>query len=53
MNYVYIVLRNGKVDAVFYNKEAAENHRFNLNKLWAISEVIKKRYSVYELVAEV
>ena len=37
---VYIVLRNGKVDAVFDNLKAAENHHDNLNRLWALSDIL-------------
>lgn len=39
---VYIVLKNGKVDEVFTNREAAENHQKNLNKKWSLSEIIEK-----------
>jgi len=37
---VWIVTRNGKVDAVFDNEQAAVNHRANLNKLWALSDIL-------------
>jgi len=39
---VYVVLRNGKVDEIFSNREAAENHAKNLNKKWNITEIIEK-----------
>ena len=38
---VYIVKRNGKIDAVFDNIEAAENHRNNLNRKWSIIAIIE------------
>lgn len=38
---VWIVLRNTKVDAVFDNELAAINHRDNLMKIWALTEIIK------------
>lgn len=37
---VYIVLSNGKVDSVFDNLEAATNHRHNLMKLWALTDIL-------------
>jgi hypothetical protein len=39
---IYIVLRNGKVDEVFDNEAAAQLHRKNLTKLWAMSELVIK-----------
>lgn len=39
---VYIVLKNGKVDEVFSNREAAELHRKNLVKKWNIAEIVEK-----------
>lgn len=44
---VYIVTRNGKVDAVFSSKASAENHRDNLIKLWALSEI--KEFEVCDI----
>ena len=38
---VYIVLKNGKVDEVFSNREAAECHRKNLTKKWSISYIVE------------
>lgn len=39
---VYIVMRNGKVDAVFFNEDLAKNHQKNLTKKWALTEIIVK-----------
>jgi hypothetical protein len=39
---VYIVLKNGKVDEVFGNREAAENHAKNVIKKWNFTEIIEK-----------
>lgn len=39
---IYIVLRNGEVDAVFADKVLAENHRKNLQKNWTITKLIEK-----------
>lgn len=39
---IYIVLKNGKVDEVFSNREAAELHRKNLTKKWSLSEIIER-----------
>lgn len=39
---VYIVLKNGKVDEVFSNREAAENHRKNLMRKWSLTEIVEK-----------
>lgn len=39
---VYIVLKNGKIDEVFSNREAAENHRKNLTKKWSLSEIVER-----------
>jgi len=38
---VWIVLRNGKVDAVFDNEQAAVNHRANLTRLWSLTDIIE------------
>jgi len=40
-NVVYIVMKNGKVDGVFSNREAAELHR-NLVKKWCLTEILEK-----------
>ena len=39
---VYIVLKNGKVDEVFSNREAAENHQKNLVRKWSLTEIVEK-----------
>jgi len=39
---VYIVLKNGKVDEVFSNREAAELHKKNLVKKWSLTDIIEK-----------
>lgn len=39
---VWIVMRNGKVDEVFDDEEAAKNHRKNLTRKWALTELIEK-----------
>lgn len=39
---VYIVIKNGKVDEVFSNREAAEHHRKNLTKKWSLTEIVEK-----------
>jgi hypothetical protein len=39
---VWIVLKNGKIDAVFDNEEAATNHRKNAIRGWNITEIIEK-----------
>ena len=39
---IYIVLKNGKVDEVFSNREAAELHKKNLVSKWSISEIVEK-----------
>jgi hypothetical protein len=39
---VYIVLRNGAVDQVFDSREAAELHRANLVRLWALTEILER-----------
>lgn len=39
---VFIVMRNGKVDAVFDNRAAAELHRANLTKRWNLMVIIEK-----------
>ena len=38
---VYIVLKNGKVDEVFSNREAAEHHRLTLINKWNLSEIVE------------
>jgi hypothetical protein len=35
-------MKNGKVDAVFFNEYLAQNHRNNLTKRWSLTEIIKK-----------
>jgi hypothetical protein len=42
MNIIDIVLKNGKVDEVFFDREAAEDHVKNLNRKWNITEIIEK-----------
>lgn len=39
---VWIVLKNGKVDEVFYSEEAAALHCKNLTKRWNLTEIIAK-----------
>lgn len=39
---VYIVMKNGKVDAVFTDKALAENHRKNLTIKWNLTDLIEK-----------
>ena len=39
---VWIVLKNGKVDAVFDNYEAALTHVKNLTKKWNLTDLIEK-----------
>lgn len=39
---VYIVIKNGKVDEVFSNREAAELHRKNLTKKYSLTEIVEK-----------
>jgi hypothetical protein len=39
---VWIVVKNGKIDAVFDNEEAAINHRKNLTRGWNLSEIVEK-----------
>lgn len=40
---VWIVLRNGKVDAVFDNQWSAIHHRAMLTKKWALTEIVEQR----------
>lgn len=40
---VYIVLKNGKVDEVFTNLAAAQNHAKNLNKKWSSTEIVERQ----------
>lgn len=40
---VYIVMKNGEVDAVFTDKALAENHRKNLTRQWNLTELIEKK----------
>lgn len=47
MMKVWIVLRNEKIDEVFDDEEAARFHARQLNKKWAITEVIEKEVRVY------
>jgi ABC-type amino acid transport substrate-binding protein len=44
---VYIVLRNGEVDAVFSSEAAARHHAKALNKKWNGTEIITKE--VFEI----
>ena len=37
---VYVVLKNGKVDAVFSSEAAAITHKKNLGKKWSIAEIL-------------
>lgn len=39
---VWIVIRNGVVDRVFGSKEAAEHHRKQLTKRWAITDILER-----------
>lgn len=39
---VFIVLKNGKVDEVFFDLAAAKNHQKNLIQKWSITEIIEK-----------
>lgn len=39
---VWIVVKNGKIDAVFDNEESAINHRKNLTRGWNLSEIVEK-----------
>lgn len=39
---VWIVMKNGKVDEVFYDEEAALLHRKNLTRKWNLTEIISK-----------
>lgn len=39
---VWIVLKNGKVDEVFNNYHDAKVHAKELNRRWAITDVIEK-----------
>lgn len=39
---VWIVMKNGKVDEVFDNEEAALTHQKNLTRQWSLTDVIKK-----------
>ena len=39
---VWIVIRNDKVDSVFDNEQAANEHAKNLMKKWAITKIITK-----------
>ena len=38
---VWIVTRNGKIDAVFDNEIAAKHHQKMLNRLWALSDIFE------------
>ena len=42
MNTVFIVLKNGKVVAVFSNEAAAIAHKDALLRKWSLSEIIEK-----------
>lgn len=39
---VWIVIRNDKVDTVFDNEQAANEHTKNLMKKWSITKIITK-----------
>ena len=39
---VYVVLRNGEVDEVFDNPEAAQLHQHNLTAKWNLTRIIPK-----------
>jgi len=39
---VWIVLKNGKIDMVFDNEEAAVIHRKNLTRGWNLTEIVEK-----------
>jgi hypothetical protein len=39
---VFIVVRDGKVDEVFYTMTAAKAHADNWTKKWSITEIIEK-----------
>lgn len=39
---VWIVFKNGKVDAVFDNEQAAISHRKNLTHGWNLTEIVEK-----------
>jgi len=39
---VFIVLKNGKVDEVFYDGKAAEVHRRNLQKKWSLTKIVER-----------
>lgn len=39
---IFIVIKNGEVDEVFSNREAAELHRKNLQKKWSITKIIER-----------
>lgn len=43
---VFIVIKNGEVDAVFSSRDAAENHKRNLTKQWSLSSIIER--TVYD-----
>lgn len=47
MNMVYIVIKNGEIDAVFLNRESAENHKTNLQEKWNIVQILEKE--IYNL----
>jgi hypothetical protein len=39
---VYIVLRNGKVDEVFFDAAAAKAHADNLIRKWNMVEIVER-----------
>lgn len=44
---IWIVTKNGKVDSVFDNLDAAMNHRKNLTKGWNLTEIVERElYSI-------
>jgi len=40
MDKVWIVLRNGKIDAVFNTEASAFHHQKQLQKKWNVAEVV-------------
>jgi hypothetical protein len=39
---VYIVMVNGKIDAVFFNEDLAKNHKRNMTKKSPLVAIVKK-----------
>lgn len=44
---VWIVIKNGKIDAVFDNEQSAINHKKNLTRGWNLTDIVEKE--VYTL----